>query len=182
MRDDTIPSGGRHGQNAQGFTLLELTVVVLLLTILLGFVIPAIRGDILRGSQATVARKLSWTVQSLKLKALTEQTRCMLHLDITQGRVWITTDTQPDQAGNHQPINPWTLPEDVRIDGVLFPRLEDLRSGVAAIGFYPQGYSDRAVICLAAESGERMHILVESFLPFARIHDHAGGTIIEAGG
>lgn len=158
---------------ADGFTLLELTVVMLLLSILLGFALPAIRGGEIMASQAGTARKIAWAVKQLKQEALTRQTPHTLHLDLTAGRIWATREQDPDATAAKQDADPWALPEGMRIEGVHFPNGDAIRTGEVTLGFYPRGYSDRAIIRLQADNGDFTDILIETFLPFARILDDA---------
>ena len=182
MKKDLLTLVRLFRQSAPGFTLLELTAVMLLLTILLGFTIPALHRGTVADAQTAAARKIAWTVQMLKLKALSEQKPYDLHLDLDQGRAWVTTEARPSRPESHLPAHPWTLPKGVGIDGILFPKSEELCSGMAVIGFYPQGYSDQAVIRLTAQKGGPMEILIEPFLPFARIRNDVDGEALRQGG
>jgi prepilin-type N-terminal cleavage/methylation domain-containing protein len=160
-------------QGLAGFTLLELTVVMLLLSILLGFALPAIRGGEIMASRAGVARKIAWAVKQLKQDALARQTSHTLHLDLTAGRIWATREQGPDETAAEQGADPWALPDGIRIEGVHFPNGDAIRTGEVTLGFYPRGYSDRAIIRLQADNGDFTDILIETFLPFALILDEA---------
>jgi prepilin-type N-terminal cleavage/methylation domain-containing protein len=172
----------RHGgtlksrQGAPGFTLLELAVVMLLLSILLGFALPAILGGDLLASRTATARKIAWAVKKLKHDALTRQTPHSLHLDLNAGRIWATRERDPDEKAEAKEAEPWTLPDGMRIESIDFPHGETLQTGEAMIGFYPQGYSDRALIRLRADNGDHTDILIETFLPFARILEGTEGA------
>ena len=132
---------------AGGFTLLELIVVILLLTILLGFAIPAFQAGGASGSQDRVARELLHAVKKLKIAALNDR------------------NSDPAPPGQFERI----LPDDIRIEHVRFAGREEIRSGVAVIAFYPQGHSDRAVIRLTDGSSKPIDLVVEAFLPMALI-------------
>jgi prepilin-type N-terminal cleavage/methylation domain-containing protein len=167
----------RHGrtktsrQGAPGFTLLELAVVMLLLSILLGFALPAILGGDMLASRAGTARKIAWAVKQLKHDALTRQTPHRLHFDLDAGRIWATREHGPNDTADEKQTDPWALPEGMRIESIEFPRGETLQTGEVMIGFYPQGHSDRALVRLRADNGDHTDILIETFLPFARILD-----------
>jgi hypothetical protein len=84
-------------------------------------------------------------------------------------RLWVTRGDDPADGEDDQPHDVWQLPEGIRIDRVLFPDQREIAAGEVEIGFYPQGFSDRAVIRLSDEDDVQTDILVEAFLPFARI-------------
>jgi prepilin-type N-terminal cleavage/methylation domain-containing protein len=163
-------------RTTKGFTLLEMTVVVLLLSILLGFTLPAIQDGALVESLAGTARKIAWAVKQLKHDALTRQTTHALHLDLDNGHIWAIQEDPPDETAGDQNATPWALPENMRIESVRFPDQQDTRSGEVILRFYPQGFSDRATIRLEQDNGDHTDILIETFLPFARILDEADGS------
>ena len=159
----------RRANPRAGFTLLELIVVVLLLTILLGFAIPAFQAGNAGGSRDRVARELAHTVRKLKIAALDRQIIHRLHLDLNQNRIWVTRG-EPAAGLDDAPSSPQserTLPEDIRIAKVRFADNREIRSGKAEIAFYPQGYSDRAIIRLTDKANTTVDLVVEAFLPMA---------------
>jgi prepilin-type N-terminal cleavage/methylation domain-containing protein len=158
-----------------GFTLLELTVVMLLLAILLGFAIPAFRGAALMDTPRSTARKIAWAVKKLKHEAITRQEQHTLHLDLDAGRIWATRGLPAEDKAAPTETEPWSLPEGTRIDRILFPAQRRIRSGTVAIGFYAQGFSDRAIVRLTDGNDDRTDILIEAFLPFAQILEAADG-------
>jgi prepilin-type N-terminal cleavage/methylation domain-containing protein len=169
---------GRYPAVAAGFTLLELIVVIMLLTILLGFAIPAFRGVGFMGSRDKAARELLYTVKKLKIEALSRQRMLKLHLDLDAGRIWVTREAEGNAEGAvPPPESEWTLPEDVRIAEVRFPDDREIRSGTAAIAFYPQGYSDRAAIRLTDGDSTPTQVVVEAFLPMALVASDPNATV-----
>jgi prepilin-type N-terminal cleavage/methylation domain-containing protein len=162
-------AGERRYYPSTGFTLLELIVVILLLTILLGFAIPAFRGGILTGSQESVTRELLSAVNKLKIAALRRQSIHTLHLDLDQGRLWVTQEEHADDPEEHARQSAWSLPANARIAHVRFPGDREMRSGTVEIRFYPQAYSDRAIVRLAGGGGKYSDLVIEAFLPMAMI-------------
>lgn len=156
--------------STQGFTLLELIVVILLLTILLGFAIPAFRDHSLADSPEGAARQLVSAVNRLKIAAIDRQSTHTLHLDLDRRLLRVTrADENANEDTDRAPSSEWPLPEDLRISQVRLPGDGDVRSGTAFIGFYPQGYSDRAVIHLAGRDAPPIALVIEAFLPTAYI-------------
>jgi len=169
QRQPSAACRSTDGRSAAGFTLLELIVVILLLTILLGFAIPSFHGSALTGSQENVARELLSAVQKLKTAALRRQSLHKLHLDLDQGRLWVTREDKIESEEAPERQSEWKLPEATRITQVRFPGDRDIRSGTVEINFYPQGYSDRAIVRLAGDGKLHTDLVIEAFLPMALI-------------
>lgn len=161
----------RRAEPAAGFTLLELIVVIMLLTILLGFAIPAFKADHTGGSRDLITRELLQAVKKLKIAALRRQTVHALHMNLDQNRIWVTRAEEVAADDDTAPQPQWerTLPEGIRIEHVRFPDNREVRSGSVVIAFYPQGYSDRAVIRLSDDTDTTTDLVVEAFLPMALI-------------
>jgi prepilin-type N-terminal cleavage/methylation domain-containing protein len=154
---------------AAGFTLLELMVVIMLLSILLGFAIPAFQKG--QGKQASgdAVRGLLHAVRELKAAALRRQEILKLHLNLDENRIWVTHEGKGQEESGQDPPSDWTLSDDVQIAHVRFPDNREIRSGNVVIVFYPQGYSDRAIVRLIDGGSEPTDLVVEAFLPMAFI-------------
>jgi prepilin-type N-terminal cleavage/methylation domain-containing protein len=170
-----LPAGQRPGA-AAGFTLLELIVVILLLTILLGFAIPAFRSDNFMGSRDKVTRELMHAVKKLKIEALSRQRIYTLHLDLDADRIWMTHAAEGSDSAAPPPPSEWSLPDDIRIAHVRLPGNREISAGIVAIAFYPQGYSDRALIRLTDGGNTPTDVVVEAFLPMALIASNPNAT------
>ncbi len=162
---------------SEGYTLLELIVVILLLSILLGFAIPAFQTGGLAGSKDSTARELMHAVNKLKMDALSRRRINKLHLNLDENRIWVTRDADISDTGELPNESAHVLPGDIRIASVRFAGRPEIRTGVTAIAFYPQGYSDRAVIRLTDGGPEPVDLVIEAFLPTARITDPGDAAV-----
>ena len=164
------PNGHRRRLRSEsGFTLMELIVVILLLTILLGFAIPAFEGSVLTGSREQVVGELMSAVKNLKIAALRRQTIHTLHLDLDQNRLWVSQAKDEENKEDSSDSSMYTLPNGTRIAQVRFPDNRHVETGTVEIKFYPQGYSDRAIIQLTGEGKQPTVLVIEAFLPTALI-------------
>ena len=157
-----------------GFTLMELIVVVLLLTILLGFAIPAFQGSVLTGSREQAVRELMSAVKKLKMAALRRQTIHSLYLDLDQNQLRVAQTNEAAGETESPAGSRWDLPGDTRIAQVRFPDNRQIRTGTVEIKFYPEGYSDRAVIQLTGGGKQPIDLVIEAFLPMALIASENG--------
>ncbi len=159
-----------------GFTLLELIVVILLLSILLGFAVPAFRDGGFTASKDSAAREILHSIKKLKITALNRQSIHKLHLSLSENRMWITREDKPGDEAPPRQLSERSLANDVRIAHVRFPGDRVVRTGEAVIAFYPQGYSDRAVIRLTDGDHTPTDLVVEAFLPMALIVSNDGAA------
>ena len=154
-----------------GFTILELVVVMLLITIILGVAIPRFQTDVLQDPSKKLSRWMISTVKNLRGLAIQKQVRQTLVVDFDGNRLWTTGEDMSEEALAAAPENAYTLPDDLRIVDVLFPDEERTSSGTVDINFYPAGFSDQVVIRLENSQAERFSYLIEPLLPKIKIFE-----------
>lgn len=150
--------------NDRGFTLIEMVVVTALIAIMLMVAIPRLSGGFFSSDEGKTARWIIATVSQLREKAVTEQKTYLLNVSPDIQRFWITVDDMAETDASSARDEGYRLPRGIRIDHVAFSSDERISSGSIPIGFYPQGYSDKAVIRLRTTDGERLSFFIEPFL------------------
>ena len=155
--------------NDRAFTLVELIVVTALIAIMLMVAIPRLSGGLFSDEEGQTARWIIATVRQLKEKAVTDQKIYLLNVSPDIQRFWITTEGMADTDASSARDEGYRLPRGIRIDHVAFSKDERVSSGPIPIGFYPQSYSDKAVIRLRTSEGERLSFFIEPFLAGAEL-------------
>jgi len=153
----------------RAFTLIEMVVVTALIAIMLMVAIPRLSGGLLSDGSGETSRWIIATVSQLKEKAVTEQKTYLLNVSPDIQRFWITVDGMAETDASSARDDGYRLPRGVRIDHVAFSSDERISSGSIPIGFYPQGYSDKAVIRLRTNDGDRLSFFIEPFLAGAEL-------------
>ncbi len=158
-----------HPPDSRGFTLIELIVVTALIGIFLAVAIPRLNNGLFSDGADETARWLIANVRHLKEKSISDQKIYLLNVSPDEQRLWVTAEdmTEVDAAGARD--KGFRLPRGTRIDHVAFSDDQRFSSGTIPIGFYPQGYSDKAVIRIRTAGGDRMAVFVEPFLPGPRL-------------
>lgn len=153
----------RSRGDARGFTLLELVLVVVVLSILAGLVVPQMAGSFPGVRVGKAAERVFAAAREARAHAALRGLRTRLILD---------TDPAPQQFWLEEERSPLTAPgvwteladredrHDELPDGVAFVGVrvwdEDLPgSGRHEILFKPDGSADDTRIALAADSGEQ---------------------------
>ncbi len=161
--------------NKYAFTLVEIIAVISLIGITLFFAAPRLEGFLFRDESRTVSRWIILNVADLKKKSVQTHQQFVLYIDLDSNSLWI--DIASGNALSDENVlsetrqQTFELPPGFRINSVLFPPDRRISSGAAAVAFYPNGYSDRAVIHLTDRQNQRKSYIIEAFLPNVSIHD-----------
>lgn len=153
-----------------GFTLIELIVVIALISTMLFLAIPRFQSNFLSNSTKAVSRWILVNVPELKEKAQKEQKKYILHVDIDANNMWISRETTSDEGIQSEKINEYQLPKDIKLLDVEYPGQQTISAGQAPINFDEKGYSDKAVIHIQNDDNERLSFVIEPFLRRVRIY------------
>lgn len=138
----------RLSVNERGYTLIELSVVVLLAGMMLLIAVPRIRDAVLSDGLKTATRKLVGASRELRNEAIREQVDYLLHLDFSHPGFWTySADTTPEKLSEIR-RQPTSFAKDVAIEDFSRPGEEKKTEGEVEIRFHRQGYVDPAVIHL----------------------------------
>ena len=151
-----------NGQN-DGFTLLELIVVISLLGIMLVLTVPRFHETLFLDESKTGSRWIIGKIQALKEAAVRNQKNYTLHIDLDSERFWETDDSMSPEDIENASLNAAALPDGLKITDIEYPMQGRINSGQADITFYKGGYSDKVFIHLQDGDSE-VSYLVEPFL------------------
>jgi prepilin-type N-terminal cleavage/methylation domain-containing protein len=154
-----------------GFTLIELIVVISLISLILFFAIPRIQVDVLSDNTRKVSRWIMLNVSALKEKAVHDQKRYALHLSLDSNRLWVSSDIMSEEELEDAAAIGYNLPEDIKLLDVEYPDKQRISAGRADIYFYKKGYSDKAIIHIENSDNEVLSFLIEPFLSRARLYN-----------
>jgi general secretion pathway protein H len=145
----------------QGFTLLELLIVVVLLALALSFSYPSLsRGSTALHLRAT-GRDILGTFRYAREKAVTEQAGMVLTVD-REKQTLVLSDSFREGSRKY------SLPEDVKIHRITLGGSEVLE-GPLMVRFMPNGSSDNAEIVLRSDTGAFLRIVSDPITGGARI-------------
>ncbi len=148
-----------------GFTLIELMVVMLLISIVMAVAIPKFDGGALEDPAKKLTRWMINTIRTLRSSAIQKQKVQGLIVDVSNSRMWVVTDDMSEEAIEAATDKGLKLPETIKIVDVQFPHQDSVTSGTAEVRFYPAGYSDQVLIHLETDQAERFTYSVEPLLP-----------------
>ncbi len=153
-----------------GYTLVELAVVVFLLGLMLTLAVPKIRENLISDSLKSTERHLIGAVRELRANAVREQVDYLLYLDLDNPSFWTFSADMTPEKRDQMKKNAYHFPEGVKIVDVSQLGLEKKSNGEIAIKFYKQGPVQPTVIHLV--KGERnATIVLAPFLRTIRVYD-----------
>jgi len=159
---------GVYISNDRAFTLIELIVVIALISIMLVVAIPRLSGSLFSDGGDETARWIIVNVRQAKETAVTSQQRYLLNVSMDTQQLWVAPADLAETEAATAREKGYRLPRGVNIDYVALSQADRFSSGTVSIGFYPQGYSDKAVIRLRTNDGDRLAFFIEPFL--SRVH------------
>ncbi len=153
-----------HSSPCQGFTLLELLIVCLLISISLALSVPSLRSSLVTDQLAAGSRKVISLVKSARSKAVMNQDPYLIFLDPAEQKLWYQKASGDEEvtAAAHPSI---TLPSGVRILTIQQESAGKDHDPVAdGIWISRQGYMDKTVIHLVDRENRSISLLISPFL------------------
>jgi len=149
MAAATTSTIGRR--NSGAFTLMELVLVLVVVSVVLAMAAPSLRGFFASRQTADAATTMLSLTKWARSQALAQGCPCRLNIDSESGTCWLTVQ----QAGAFVDLNcemgrRFRLPEGASVSVRTDPAGPD----VPYVQFYPNGRSDAITIEIHGRQGE----------------------------
>lgn len=156
-------------QRRNGFTLIELMVVMLLIALMLAVAVPKLDTAIVQDPRKKTNRWMINMTRALRSAAIENQKSHTLVVDIDANRMYPASAEMDEEARSAAAEKAFKLPGSIQIIDVQFPNKERIGSGTAEIVYYPGGYSDQALINMEDDDAQRFSYKLEPLLPKIRV-------------
>lgn len=156
-------SAGRPNFRKDGFTLIELVVVMTLISIMVFVTIPNFQ-HLLTDNMRETSQWILLQVPKFKAKATSENQLYTLHVDMDNHILWFSCSGMSDYELHSAMEQGFQIDDSIRVVDVLYSNEESYNGGDALISFYPKGYSDKAILHFEKDNGDRLSFLFEPFL------------------
>ncbi len=146
----------------EGFTLLELIVVIFLMGFVLAFAFPRFTNTFIRDKKDITINQLRLNAVHLKKEALIQGKILMMCVQEGTGSILIK-DAAPRPISDETPEpEAFLLPDGIIVDGIEFRPGTDPHGN--CIRFHKKGYSDQAIIHLSDNDGRPFSLVTHMFL------------------
>ena len=148
----------------KGYTLIELTVVIVLIGLMFAFAVPRFRLDLLSDNLKLTVRRMIGTIKGLRNEAIREQKTFVLHFDLESNLLWVdSTDmSEEERALANEKASP--LPKGIRVLDIWLKGEGKKMTGEAAIVFNSKGYVQQSAIHLASDDDRNFTLVLSPFI------------------
>ena len=155
----------------QGYTLIELTVVILLIGLTVLLTVPRFRYSLLTDDLKGTVRRMVGTIRSVKNEAVRERQAFILHFDLETNSFWVEPTKATEEELAVARDNAVQLPEGVRVMDVWSRGKGETAVGQTTIRITEKGYLEPSVIHLGAKDGREFTLILSPFLGKVEVLD-----------
>jgi prepilin-type N-terminal cleavage/methylation domain-containing protein len=156
--------------NKDGFTLIELTVVVFLIGLMLLVAVPRVRDAVLTDEIKSAVNYISNTSVELRNSAVRDQIDYVINMNLDEGLIYTySTDMTPEAIAEVKK-NAYRLPGNVRIADVHRFGKEKISEGEITIKIFKKGYAQPAAIHLV-RGDDSFTLVLSPFLKDIETYD-----------
>ncbi len=154
-----------------GFTLMELIIVCVLVSLVLTISIPTLRNSLYTNELNSTARKIVGTVKELRNLAVRKQKSYLLHFDIDANRIWYELDDEEKDTLEEKPETGIEFPDGVTLKDVQSHSQGKKGLGSLTIWVSKRGYMDQTVVHLSDEDDKDLTLFFSPFSGSAKVYD-----------
>lgn len=168
----------RVDDRERGFTLIELSVVLLVLAVLLAFVTPRFR-DLTEYEIKSSSRRLGGTIKYLFNEAAIRHVHYRLNYDLKKGEYWVTYLDEEKEFKEDPSIlsSRVRLPTNIHFEDIVTQHGGKVYEGETFTQFFPIGWVEETIIHLGDTRERHYSLLVMPLTGKVRIY----GRYVEFG-
>ncbi len=151
-------------QDSRGFTLIELTITIILMGFVLSLTLPRIRDGLLTDDFKSASRRMITVISDLRNRAVSEYRDFTLVFDLESGKYWVEAGDMTEIELLDARDRTSVLPESVELKGILFLNGDEITTGMAGIRFTRKGYIQPSMIHMGAKDGRKFTFILSPFL------------------
>lgn len=154
----------QKNQDDDGFTLVELIIVCVLIGLMLSITIPTMRSSFFSDPLKTSSRKAVGFVAGVRELAVRQQQPFLLHISESENRLWYEEDNEPEDEGDNNEEKELKFPDDVSIKQVWIGGDGSSVEDKTVVWVSQQGYMNPTMIRLSGDDGEDLTLMFRPFI------------------
>jgi prepilin-type N-terminal cleavage/methylation domain-containing protein len=158
-------------RSVQGYTLIELIVVMVLVGLMGTLALPRLRHTLLSDDLKGSTRRLAGMMRELRGQAQRDQKDFFLRFDLDSGIYWVESRDMNIDDRSFARENGIRIQGDVRISDIWLKGEGTISSGDASITITRKGYVQPSAIHLTDDTGREFTLSFRPFLPKERFYD-----------
>jgi prepilin-type N-terminal cleavage/methylation domain-containing protein len=151
-------------EHKDGFTLIEMTMVILLIGFMLSLTLPKLSDVALSDNLKKTVRTMTATIKEIRYQAIKDSQEYSLIFDFGSKKFYTYSPDFSEEEQIAAKEDSFSLPSDVRVIDISFQDDEKKTSGEVGIGFSKEGYIIPSVIHFGSDDGRRFTLSLRPFL------------------
>ncbi len=156
--------------NNNGFTLVELMLVIMVISVILFLAVPTTRDFLTTDSLKKASRNIVGLDKQLRVDAVRDQIDYTLNLDIPNASLWVTTNDMTAIKIEEVQKNAKHLPPRVIISDIALENSKKISDGIVKIKYGKNNVTSPAIIHIAYEE-KKMTLILNPFLGITDVYD-----------
>ncbi|HUN54037.1 MAG TPA: prepilin-type N-terminal cleavage/methylation domain-containing protein [Smithella sp.] len=156
--------------NKQGYTLVEILLVIVLIGVILVLAVPSTRDVFTGDNLKKASRQFIALERKLRVDAVRDQITYILCIDVSNSAYWVITSDMTPEKQDEIKKSPQHLPSDVVIMDLVDENNQKTSVGEARLYFEKNNICSPAIIHLGYED-DKMTIVINPFLGVTDIYD-----------
>lgn len=168
-----LKTGKKKRRGKVGYTLIELIVVLIIVSIILSITFPKVINQFFSTHLESGARRLSGAIIYTQHLAVTKGKRHRVYYNLEDGSYWIReTPHQGNEELSEGIVEKKSnLPEGVLFMDITTPRGKMANTGITYTEFLPKGSGESSTIHIASAEGKVMTVQVKGHMVSPRTED-----------
>ncbi len=165
----------------RGFTLLELLVVLVIISLMSVLVVPQLTGSLAKTNLQTASKKILASLRYARSQAASKKITYVAIFDFEKDRLSIMTGQEAqtgetlkeDLGDGEEPVirsKSYDLPDGVKLEKGVSGE-DEIDSGLFQIAFFPTGSSSGGDVILTNDRGKRYKISVDFITGVVRLRE-----------
>ena len=155
-----------------GFTLVELSMIILVLAIVMAMVMPRFAGTLERQHLRSTINGIHGTVRYLQAHAALTKRIYRLTFDLDRQVLSVCYfDGEVCRLETSRELRAYALPADVHVLDVVSPQGTKTREGEAMTHFHPTGFAEPSIIHLGTDSNQKATLMIEPLAGRVKVFD-----------